>query len=341
MKNARTHGGSTADGLVDMGLKIRNHLRQVMRNPAGLEAEVGNEGGDTIYALDRHVEPVLEAVIDSWPRHMKPLLLVCEGLGRDGTRRFGPSSGALRYRLIVDPVDGTRALMYEKRSAWFLAAVAEDNGDDTRLSQALAAALVELPPTKHGWADDFAVHAGGAVEAHRRSVVADDQLRLRVQPSQAATLKDGFCQVSSFFPGTKVLAAELMERIADRLGGKRRPGRASMFEDQYISTGGQMVELMLGHDRFTCDLRPLFDEIAAHTSGGTPGLACHPYDLAGAPVAQRAGVILTDGFGRPLDARFDVETPAHWCGYANAAIRRAVEPVVLQWLEEHGVRVLA
>ena len=34
-------------------------------------------------------------------------------------------------------------------------------------------------------------------------------------------------------------------------------GKAACFEDQYLSTGGQLYELMAGHDRFIADIRPL------------------------------------------------------------------------------------
>src|SRR5690606_31454271 len=118
-------------------------------------------------------------------------------------------------------------------------------------------------------------------------------------PSRATTLHNGFAQVSSFFPGTKVLAAELMERIA-RAGLGDAEAAPALFEDQYISTGGQLVELMMGHDRFCCDLRPLFYRIATASGGAGAGLECHPYDMAGLLVAQQAGVILTDGFGGAL-----------------------------------------
>ena len=130
-----------------------------------------------------------------------------------------------------------------------------------------------------------------------------------------------------------------MERIVERTLGAVEAGTAAVFEDQYITTGGQMVELMLGRDRFCCDLRPLFYAVL-RGSGYTAaqGLECHPYDVAGALVAATAGVILTDGFGRPLDAPLDVHTGVHWCGYANAELYRQIAPVIRVWLAEHGVR---
>jgi hypothetical protein len=240
---------------------------------------------------------------------------------------------------MVDPIDGTRALMYDKRSAWFLAAVARDRGEQTRLAHAFASVMVELPTSKQGWADDFAAVAGERPQGFRRPVGGGREQSLSVQSSTAATLKDGFAQVSNFFPGTKILASELMERIAAATLGELRPGSADVFDDQYISSGGQMVELLLGHDRFCCDLRPLFYEIIRRQTGrSVRGLECHPYDVAGLLVARAAGVVVTDGFGRTLDAPFDVHTGIHWCGYANPVLQKTIQPVILGWLAEKGVK---
>lgn len=99
-----------------------------------------------------------------------------------------------------------------------------------------------------------------------------------------------------------------------------------------------MAELMLGHDRFCCDLRPLFYQILENSTGRTVrGLECHPYDVAGALVAREAGVILTNGVGQPLDCLLNVDQGVHWCGYANEAIQRKIEPVIMNWLGEHGI----
>jgi len=300
---------------------------------------VAYEGGDTIYGLDRHVEPVIEREIVSWPEGEKPLLLIAEGMGRDGRKLFGSEHKPLRYRLIIDPIDGTRALMYDKRSAWFLAAIVRDRGEESRLADSFASVMVELPTSKQCWADIFTAVSGEPLQAFRQHLQTEERHSLPVTPSTAATLKDGFGQVSNFFPGTKVLASELMERIVEVTLGQLRPGSADVFEDQYISSGGQMAELLLGHDRFCCDLRPLFYEIIHKQTGTTVrGVECHPYDVAGLLVAKQAGLIVTDGFGKPLDCPMDVHTGVHWCGYANEALQKAIQPVVVGWLEEKGVR---
>ena len=329
--------------LASLGEDVRARLIAT-RDAAGhgaMAQPAAQEGGDTIFAIDRAVEPVIEQAIARWPEACRPLLLVAEGLGVDGRRRFddGDPTAPLRYRLLCDPIDGTRNIMYDKRSAWFLAAVAPERGEATSLSDAIASILLELPPSKQTLADTFIACGGHApLVAHRVDLRTGARVPLAVRPSRATELRNGFAQVSNFFPGTKQLAAALMERIAQRTLGEVRPGEASVFDDQYITTGGQMVELMLGRDRFCCDLRPLLYRIVSQQTGkAVRGVECHPYDVAGAPVARRAGVVLTDGFGRALDARFDVHAPVHWCGYANESLRAAIEPVIVEWLGEHGV----
>lgn len=380
---ARANELAWADRLEALGLAVRDRLIAARDAGDDLATAVAQEGGDTIFAIDRHVEPVIEAAIHAWPDACKPLLLVAEGMGQDGRRLFlkptpsrrGQGEGANvpmpsktpspqptpegrggkrppiqkdsppAFRLIIDPIDGTRNIMYDKRSAWFLAAVAPERGDATRLSDAFASVMIELPTSKQGYADSFTAVRGGKTIAKRRALSSLPNAQhgcrsIPVQPSRATTLKHGFAQVANFFPGTKVLASELMERIAAAtLGAAVEPGAATIFDDQYMTTGGQMVELMLGHDRFCGDLRPLFYRILEQHIGSTVrGLECHPYDAAGMLVAQQAGVILTDGLGRPLDAPMDVHSGVHWCGYANEALRRQIEPVIVAWFADKGVR---
>lgn len=323
--------------LLDLGDAVQRHLAGAGATVDGVIEPVAVEGGDAIYPLDREVEPVIERLIDSWPAECKPLVLIAEGMGIDGWQTFG--SGTPRWRAILDPIDGTRGLMYGKRAAWFLAAVAPDRGECTRLSDTVAAVVVELPPAKQTWADSFAAVAGRPAVARRTRVGGSDAQPLHFQPSRATTLRDGFAHVANFFPGTKVLAAQLMERIAQETLGEVRPGSADVFDDQYISTGGQMVALVVGQDRFCCDLRPLFHTIVERQTGrSVRGLECHPYAMAGVLVARQAGVILTDGFGRPLDGPLDVSSGMHWCGYCNRHIQNLVAPVVSRWLAEQGLR---
>src|SRR2546423_563248 len=142
------------------------------------------------------------------------------------------------------------------------------------------------------------------------------------RPPRAKTIDRGSATVSVFFPETKVLGGGVMEPLVAKLSGPADVTRATVFEDQYISTGGQFYELIVGHDRFNADLRPLFYRIQNQPEG----LCCHPYDCAAMLIAREAGVELTDGYGRALDGPMDVTSGVSWAGYANDALRRVVEP---------------
>lgn len=335
--------------LLQIGLAVQQRLHQQLRSAASwddLAISTGEMAGDRIYAIDRDVEELILHEISRWPLDCFPLLLIAEGCGESGQLYFAApslrpveataSSASLKYRLIMDPIDGTRMLMYDKRSAWFLAAVAHDRGDQTSLADAFASVMVELPPSKQNLADCFAATRGHGTTGFRIDVAAADnnsanqrRVPIAVQPSPRMDLRDGFVSVVSYFPGLKVMAAELAEAIA---AVDQQTGLApNSFDDQYISTGGQLAQLMTGRDRCVIDLRPIWAQ-SDRCRGSV--ISAHPYDLAGLLVAQEAGVIVTDGFGQSLNAPFDVTSEVHWCGYANAAIQRLVEPIVQSHLHD-------
>lgn len=329
-----------AQRLLELGFAIQRHLHDIVStNSDRLAMPVGFEGGDTIFEIDRHVEPIIERAIDEWPSECKPLVLIAEGMADNGRLLFGSSAEPARFRLILDPIDGTRNLMYDKRSAWFIAAVAENRGEQTDLRDTFAAVLVELPTTKQARCDAFIATSKDLTTGIRTHIGGDDPQPRPSRPSKAESLKFGFGQVSSFFPGTMSLAADLVERIAAQTLGPQEPGQAFLFNDQYICTGGQMVELLVGHDRFCCDLRPLFYRILEkRTDDVIRGVECHPYDVAGALVAKQAGVVITDGFGGPLQPPLDVRTGVHWCGFGNEVLANLIQPIITEWLADYGLR---
>lgn len=322
-----------AERLLQLGYLVREHV--IRGRSSGDANAIEHIGGDTIFGLDRRVEPLIVSALGGFPSEMLPLVVVCEGLGPDGRCTIGPEGEGARFRVLIDPIDGTRSLMYDKRSAWFLAAIAPERGEATTLRDAVAAVMVELPTGKQGFADAYWAFAGGLAKGSRRNLFTGQERDLQLVPSGSTTLRHGFAQVSSFFPGTKRLAADLMETIAKGTLGELSITEASIFDDQYISTGGQLAELITGKDRFCCDLRPIFYEIIHKAGNNTSdGLCCHPYDLAGLTIARAAGVIVTDGFGAELNAPFDVHTAMHWCGYANEELQRQIEPIIQEWLRK-------
>ena len=288
---------------------------------------------DTIYQIDTVTEPLLEEFCAEWAKST-PLVLIAEGVQAqgmpEGMKVFpdGASEAHAAIRLIIDPIDGTRGIMYDKRAAWSLAGVAPNRGPGTRLADIDVAMMTELPTSKMGFSDVLWAVRGEGAAGERVDLSSGASVPLALHPSTASGLDHGFASVANFFPGTKVIASELMEHMVRRLIGPADVTRATVFDDQYISTGGQFYELIVGHDRFIADLRPAFYAL----QGQPPGLCCHPYDCATMLIASEAGVILTDEHGHSLDGPLDVTTGVSWAGYANAALRDRIEPLLRQFL---------
>ena len=310
------------------------------RDTASLAAADDDEPGDTIYAIDRVSEHALLEGLREIARE-EPLVVVAEGLPPGGVALpEGTSDAACRWRLLVDPIDGTRGIMYQKRSAWVLTGVAPNRGAATRLSDVVLAVQTEIPTTKQTLADQLWATRGGGVEARRVDRRTGAVAPLSLRPSGADTIAHGFATVVRFFPGARDVLAAVDDELARALLGVPEPGKAACFEDQYASTGGQLYELMAGHDRFVADVRPLCAPLLAERGLPRP-LCCHPYDLSTALIAEELGLPLTDAEGAPLDAPFDLDADVSWVGYANERLRATVEPALQAALRRHGLLPVA
>lgn len=287
-----------------------------------------DEEGDTIYAVDRISEELLTGFFEREMAPLAPFVLIAEGLpkGKIMLPRGGSEEEAV-WRIIVDPIDGTRGLMYQKRSAWVLTGVAPNRGDETRLSDIELAIQTEIPLVKQHLSDMVWAIRGQGIEAERFNRITGERRPIRLHPSQAPTIAHGYAGIARFFPGAREELAAIDEEIVRGALGPVEPGKAHCFEDQYASSGGQLYELMSGHDRFMADLRPLMEQVM-NERGLALGICCHPYDLCTELIAREAGVLVTDVQGQPLGARLAVEPNVAWVGYANERIRAQIEPVL-------------
>jgi len=323
----RLHRRLRADVLAACGALGEDELRQVS----------GDAGGDTLYALDRVSESVLFEELGRDALALGGLVLVAEGLEEGfAVLPAGLLQKDARLVVIVDPIDGTRGLMYQKRSAWALTGVAPNRGVETRLSDVRLAVQTEIPLVKQYLGDELVALRGHGARAERVNVLDGERQPLALCPSRAATPAHGYAMLSRFFPGARDTLAAIDEEVIRAVLGPPPPGRALCFEEQYASTAGQLYELAIGHDRFNADLRPLMTKVLAER-GEAAGLACHPYDVCASLVASEAGVILTAPGGAPLDAPLDLETPVAWVGYANAALRSLIEPALVAALSRRGL----
>jgi fructose-1,6-bisphosphatase/inositol monophosphatase family enzyme len=286
---------------------------------------------DVIFSIDKNVEDKLLPVLESRAAELGGIELVAEGIYN---RKFPSPDGKYKWKLIVDPIDGTRGIMYDKRPAFFLAGIAENKREKATLQDIEFAVLLELPVSKSIYSDRFWAARGKGWGAERKVILgekAGDTLPLNASPSKAKNLIGGFAQLSRFFPPGKRLLAGIEEDLMNSLLSEQDMNKAIVFEDQYICSGGQLYELLCGHDRFTAELRGLLERYL-NKKGQKFGLTCHPYDVCAHLIGIEAGLIITDESGEALDAPFDTTTSVNWLGYANRDIHDLVWPVLKEIL---------
>jgi fructose-1,6-bisphosphatase/inositol monophosphatase family enzyme len=286
---------------------------------------------DVIYGIDKIADAaILEWFDANWPVQW-PIQIIMEGLDDTETLcfPFGTAVETTRLKCIIDPIDGTRGIMYDKRAAWILAGIAPQRGADNTLSDIEVSVMTEIPTTRQWRADQISAIRGGGVQACAIDVRNDfSQIAIALQPSDATNVNHAFGTICRFFPAGSTLLAQIEEQLWDKLYGASSDGTPVVFNDQYISTGGQFYEILSGHDRFIADIRP----IAFRVLDIEENLSCHPYDLACALILQEAGCILEHPDGSPLNCPLDTTSAVSWVAYANEGLANHIRPALISVL---------
>lgn len=285
---------------------------------------------DAIYQIDKVSEDfVLEWFAANWPKE-EPVELLMEGI-EDGTTTFpkGTPIEDTHFVCILDPIDGTRCLMDDKRSGWVLTAIAPRTSRTRKptLKDIIVAAMTELPASKQRLADQLSGIRGlgpAGIVTTRCNLDTGLSSPIQLKPSKATDLKHGHAIVAKFFPEAKGLLTEFEETLLDRLYGLGKTTYPLVFDDQYPSTGGQFYELMAGRDRMVLDLRPL----AFHKTGFDKCLAAHPYDICTSLLLKESGCPITGMHAQPLDYPLDTTTSCGFLAYANPTLQKTLQPLI-------------
>lgn len=284
--------GQLAEAHDQSGSTARRDGRAAQRER--LAAVVRAEGGDHIFGVDqladRMIVDGLGALGARWPGQW-----VMEGF--DAPLPVGDSAGP--WRFLCDPLDGTRPLLADKRSAWLLVGAGRHAAT---LEQLELSVVVEVPTRRAAWAMTAWADRDGHLEAVDEDLRTGERRPLQLRPRSSAELAHTFVTVVRFAPGR----GEAIGRWADaHLAG------LITFDDLVPCTGGQLMGLASGADAAVFDPRPIL----------APGtMAAHPYDLAGLWVARAAGAVIEALPAGPLDVPLSVDHPVAWAGYANAAV---------------------
>ncbi len=311
---------------------LRAHLR-TMSSTVGsstMSTLAPSHEGDTQYGIDASIESLMLDECRKWAEET-PFVLIAEGFEGDGWHILpeGTDLNRAEFMLIIDPVDGTRQIMYDKRSAWILSGIAPNLGHETTMEHIVIAVQTEIPTTRQAQSyQSWAVKSQGA-RSDIHDLQTGESRAVSIAPSKAAGVEHGFASFAKFFPAGKDRIAELETRLWKEVVEPDPRGNPMVFEDQYMASGGQLFELASGRDRFVADLRPwAFRDLHKDRRP----LCCHPYDVCTELIAREYGAIVTDLEGKPLASPLDVRHDVGWIGYANESIRQQIEPTLLRLL---------
>lgn len=284
--------------------------------------------GDASWALDETCETVVATWFEERARE-GPLSLLTE---HHGWRHRGPDGrGGWREldgfahggpRLACDPVDGTRHLLLRHRPAWSLIALADPGPGQPRQRDVLLAHAEELV--------ERAGPRGRALGARRGEGAWMDCGRGR-EPLLADTddrVDHGFVTFFAFHPAQRPAVARLADEVTRLWEQRLGCAREHCWQDDYVSSGGLLLNTALGAQRIVVDVRSLLGEAPS-----LPGGTCHAYDLAAAVlVLEEAGGSVHAVSGGPFDQPLDATSPTGFLAFANRATAERALPAILERL---------
>jgi fructose-1,6-bisphosphatase/inositol monophosphatase family enzyme len=285
--------------------------------------------GDVTYAIDDATEREVDLWLEEVAR-ATPVSLMTEDAG---WRHRGPDGkGGARElaafdhggpRIALDPIDGTRNLMADLRSAWTVVSFAPAGSEQPRLSELTYGALSEIADSRAARYRVIRAHAGEPCRFELRDLASGAALRARDLRADADARADrGYFPFFRYAPDQRPALARIEADFFERLRAREQADLRHVFDDQYISNAGQLALLALGTYRMIADVRAWL----ARRNGDTT-ITSKPYDVAGAiVVARAAGCVVEAPFGEPLDFPIDVTTPVDFVGFANAATAARLAP---------------
>jgi fructose-1,6-bisphosphatase/inositol monophosphatase family enzyme len=331
--------------LFDLSCRLRRSSRRAIREAQAqgdlraLSTPVGQGVGDVTFGLDEACERELTGWLLEQAR-LGPVSVLTEDLG---WRHVGPGdtsdSGPVELagfdhggpRIVVDPVDGTRHLAFDMRSAWTVIGLAGPGEDAPHMSELILGEVSELPDSRAAHYRRLWATAGGGCRFELRALGDDLVLRESALVADDDDRVDhAYMPFFAYHPETRPEIDRIAADFFRRLAVSENADIAHCYDDQYIASGGQLALLAMGTYRMIVDPRA---DLAARS--GRPTQTAHPYDLAGAVLcAREAGCIVTTLEGSTLDFELDATSNVGFVGFANAQTGGRLLPYLMAALDQ-------
>lgn len=313
------------------------HMREGLRHAlahhsmSALTAVAATVEVDTIFGIDQIAEEHLFEYLAQHEHEAPAFVLVGEFEAGD-TLKFG--KGKPEFRVLLDPIDGTRLVMFAKSSGWILSGVFPERGEVTRLSQTLFALQTEIPLPKYLYADTLWAAPGKGAKRLVENLLTRETSLSAWRVDEALDLRHGFVSFVNFFQHGKTAMAAVEEDFLREALAEHAADPALVFEDQHLSTAGQLYALVRGQERLVVDIRPNLNRLL-RAKGQAAMLCSHPYDFATWLIAHEAGAVILSPSGEPFDAPATANAEIGWAGFANTKLAERYGEVLLQTLRGH------
>ena len=325
-----------SDRLEDLCLRLRLAVSDCLANSLATGDEesvarpVSTGAGDVTFGLDLPSEAVATEWLQECARE-RPLSLLTEDAG---WRHMGPTKSSEGFaslenfahggpRIALDPIDGTRNLMADLRSAWTVVSFAPAGEAMPRLNEITLGIVSELPISRMNRFLTLRAELGTGCVRTERGTEDNEVIReVRLDTGSDDRPDHGYFPFFRFERHQAPRIAAIESEFHRRLAEHESADTLTCYDDQYISNGGQLVLLTGGTYRFVSDLRAWLA-----SESGKPATTSKPYDSAGAILcAREAGAILEAADGSELDFPIDATTPVSFVGWVNAATRERLRP---------------
>lgn len=315
---------------------VRRHLARV-RKPNHHERAMAVHGpgaGDITYKIDH----VAERAVASMARligKIAPCRILCEGPGEILTGRDPV------YTILVDPVDGTRNLMADLRSAFVLTGVAAHDGTRSLTLQDLQWCIqTEIPVSRRADAIELtAVRGHGCLGRHIQLPGGRGGGSFPWRAPASVDLTSGYYIFLKYLPRERAAIAGLETKFFRFAQKKAGLDTTRVYDDQWLSAAGQLYLASSGRARMSADLRAWLAQRARVET-----IASHPYDLCTMLIATEAGSpvlqIANDGALSPLAAPLDLVTDVSFVVFVNDEARRAIGPLLSEVLKVNSARAV-
>ena len=219
--------------LMEVGLAVNARCRSAFESSSDLTEEVNTSPADIIYKIDVEAEEVIVQLMEENAHRFGGIILLAEGIGEDDLSIYPDGLGQedAQTKIICDPIDGSRGLMFAKRPAFFLGAGGKASAK--KLSELDVSVMVELPIPKQSQWDILSARRGRGTNVNRYH--ENGQItKIDFKPDAKKSIEGGFCSFAKFcYPG-KDFIAKVEELFFDALFANKEEEYLPAFDDQYI-----------------------------------------------------------------------------------------------------------